>query len=190
MVAAGSISPQPQLFAKEAKMFSDHVAALRARVAQRKTELYQRELNEHRWSVRRNLCALADNRFLAELESAIGRAYQPSRYRAVLRTYTWEEVEAPIRAGCPPLGEVLTGTDVLDRVGNCLAPGFFKCTFRREQLRGQPEERFHVEVTFVAEGFEAPKPPCTCVLRDRTVGFCEICGGHGNRAVVNPEEED
>ena len=59
----------------------------------------------------------------------------------------------------------------------------------REQLREQPE-RFHVEVTFVAEGFEAPKPPCTCVLRDRTVGFCEICGGHGNRVVVNPEEED
>uniref|UniRef100_A0A6C0KUS5 Uncharacterized protein n=1 Tax=viral metagenome TaxID=1070528 RepID=A0A6C0KUS5_9ZZZZ len=170
-------------------MFSAHVSALRACVAERQAELHQRDLNEMRWSVRRDLCALADGRVLSDLEFAIASASSPSHYRAALKTYSRAEVEAPIRNGAPSLAEVLTGTDVLERVGNCLAPGFFKCTFRRELLRDQPE-RFLVEVTFVAARFDAPKPPCTCVLAARTVGFCAVCGGHGNRVVMNPEDDD
>ena len=185
------MSDQPHTLCQEAKMFSACVSDLRACVVERQRELYQYRLNEYRWSVRRDLLALADGDILYALKFAIAAAYSPSRYRATLKSYSRAEVEAPIRAGAEhSLADVLTGTDVLDRVGNCLAPGFFKCTFRREFLLGEGvPERFLVEVTFVAAGFDAPKPPCTCVLRERTVGFCEICGGHGNRVVMNPEEE-
>jgi hypothetical protein len=173
-------------------MFSAHVSDLRACVVERQRELYQWRLNYYRWSVRRDLLALADGDVLDALKFAIAAAYSPSRYRATLKSYSRAEVEAPIRAGSEhSLAEVLTRTDVLDRVGNSLAPGFFKCTFRHEQLRGEGvAERFLVEVTFVAEGFDAPKPPCTCVLRERAAGFCAVCGGHGNRVVMNPEDED
>ena len=165
-------------------MFSDHVVALQQRVAERRIALRQRQLDQRRWAVRRDILRGVvenSNRVLVDLERAIAGAYQERFFSVVLKTYTVEEIEAREPVHQSSIGEVLTGTDVLERVGNCLAPGHFRCHLRRERRRGLPD-LFHVEAIFVSEGFEPHKPPCTCVIRDMTDGFCEVCGGHEVRA--------
>jgi len=172
-------------------MFADHVAVLHQCVAEREIALYQRRLNERRATVRRDLLAAADDRFLETLKNEIARANTSHGYRAVLKTYTVEEVEAREGWHNTSLGEVLTGTDVLQRVANCLAPGHFKCSLRRQRCRKRRvPDQFHIDVTFVATGFEPPKLPCSCIIHDLVDGWC-CCGGYGRRApVMNPEDED
>ena len=170
-------------------MFADHVTALQQCVADRETALRQHRLNQRRWAVRRDILRGADNHFLEALKDEIARSHTPHSYSAVLKTYTVEELEAREPVNQTTLGEVLRGTDVLDRVANCLAPGHFRCHLRRERRRGLPE-LFHIDATFVSERFEAPRLPCTCVVHELTVGFCEVCGGHEVRPVMNPEDED
>lgn len=170
-------------------MFADHVAVLHQCVAEREIALYQRRLDQRRAAVRRDLLNCADNRFLETLKDEIARAHTSHGYRAVLKTYTLEEIETREGWHNTSLGEVLTGTDVLQRVANRLAPGHFKCSLRRVRRRGVPDQ-FHVDVTFVAAGFEPPKLPCSCIVQDMVDGFCH-CGGYGRRApVMNPEDED
>jgi len=113
----------------------------------------------------------------------------------VLRTYSvneWEETDCD---GIE-LGEVFSKTDVLARVANCLAPGFFKCHVRPTNVHGRPAVPHVVRVyqiiaRFYANGVEPEKPPCTCVCSHLTDGFCGVCGGHNIRApqINNPEDE-
>jgi len=118
--------------------------------------------------------------FLPALEVAIAKSHCNYSHSVVLRTYSlaeWLETDADNIE----LGDVFDKTDVLKRVANCLAPGFFKCRVRTTVARqpGMEWTRvrvFEIVARFYAEGIEPEKPPCTCShLAD---GFCGGWGGH------------
>ena len=128
--------------------------------------------------------------FLPALEAAIARSQTDWGQSVVLRTYTNDEWNEEFADGIT-LGEVFRETDVLARVANCLAPGFFQC-----RVSGRPAAQHLVRVwqivaRFHAGGVAAEKPPCTCVCPHLTDGFCDVCGGHNVRApqINNPEDE-
>jgi hypothetical protein len=133
--------------------------------------------------------------FLPALEAAIAKSHSNHGHSVVLRTYSndeWEETDCDDIS----LGEVFRKTDVLQRVANCLAPGFFTCYVRPRAVSGRPAVHHLVRVyeivaRFYADGIEAEKPPCTCVCSYLTDGFCGTCGGHNIRApqINNPEDE-
>ena len=169
----------------EAKMFADNVSVLRALVAKRSEILHQDLLNSHRWSVRRDVLRDAKDTFLPALEAAIARSTTDWGQSVVLRTYTNDEWNEKFADGIT-LGEVFRETDVLARVANCLAPGFFQCRVSPRAVSGRPAVHHLVRVwqivaRFHANGVEAEKPPCTCVLPHLTDGFCDVCGGHNVR---------
>jgi len=176
-------------------MFADNVSALRALVVQRGIVLHQKLLDRRRWSVRRDILRDAKDRFLPALEAAIAMSHSDSGHTVVLCTYSaaeWEEADGD---GIT-VGEVLEKTDVLQRVANCLAPGFFKCHVRPANVHGRPAvphvvRVYQVIARFYANGVEPAKPPCTCVCSHLTDGFCGTCGGHNIRApqINNPEDE-
>jgi len=173
-------------------MFADKIDALRSLVVKRNIVVHQKNLDARRWNVRRSVMRDVKDSFLPALETAIAKAHSDYSHFVVLRTYSvaeWEE------ADCDgiELGEVFEKTDVLQRVANCLAPGFFKCRVRPTVAR-QPGMRvrvYEIVARFYADGIEAEKPPCTCVCSHLTDGFCGTCGGHNVRApqINNPEDE-
>jgi len=177
----------------EAKMFADKIDALRSLVAQRNRVLHQNRLDSRRWSVRRDVMRDAKDTFLPALEAAIAKSHSDYGHTVILRTYSvdeWEETDADDIS----LSEVLEKTDVLQRVANCLAQGFFKCHVQSTVAR-QPGIRvrvYQVIARFYADGVEAEKPSCTCVCSYLTDGFCDVCGGHNVRApaqqINNPED--
>ena len=170
-------------------MFADNIPALRVLVEQRKRVIHQMNLDRRRWGVRRDILVAAQDTFLPALEAAIARSHTDWGQSVVLRTYTNDEWEWE-DADRISLGEVFRKTDVLARVANCLAPGFFKCHVRSTTVR-QPAERvrvYEVIARFYAGGVEAEKPPCTCVCAYLTEGFCDVCGGHNVRA-LNPHPQ-
>ena len=169
-------------------MFANNIDALRRLVEEREIFVHQKRLDSRRWSVRRDILRETKDTFLPALEAAIAKSHSDYGHRVVLRTYSWSEWEAGDRDDTT-LREVLEKTDVLQRVANCLAPGFFKCTIRP---RMQNLVRvYEVVAHFYAEGVEAAKPPCTCVCDYLTDGFCGVCGGHNvlEPQINNPEEE-
>jgi hypothetical protein len=175
-------------------MFTDNIAALRDLVVKRNIVIHQNDLDRLRWSVRRNIMRDVKDTFLPALGAAIAKSHGDYGHSVVLRTYSvaeWEETDADDIS----LGEVLKKTDVLQRVANCLAPGFFKCHVRPTVAR-QPGIRvrvYEIVARFYADGVEPEKPPCTCVCSYLTDGFCETCGGHNVRVarqINNPEDED
>jgi len=173
-------------------MFADKIDALRGLVVQRELVLHQKLLDRRRWSVRRAVMRDVKDTFLPALEAAIAKSHSDYGHAVVLRTYSladWEEADGD---GIT-LGEVLEKTDVLQRVANCLAPGFFKCHVRPAVER-QPGIRvrvYEIVARFYAEGVEAAKPPCTCVCSYLTDGFCDVCGGHNVRNLnLHPREGD
>ena len=184
---------QTHICNQEAKMFTDNIPALRRLVAQREIVVHQKRLDSRRWSARRDVLRNVKDTFLPALEAAIAKSHSDYSHAVVLRTYSlaeWEETDCDDIS----LGEVLEKTDVLQRVANCLAPGFFKCRVRPTVAR-QPGMRarvYEIIARFYAEGIEADKPPCTCVCSYLTDGFCETCGGHNVRApqINNPEDEE
>jgi hypothetical protein len=176
-------------------MFADNVPALRALVVKRSEVLHQDLLNRRRWNVRRDVLRNAKDTFLPALEAAIARSHTDYGQSVVLRTYTNDEWEEEDADGIT-LGEVFKKTDVLARVANCLAPGFFQCRVSPRAVSGRPAVQHLVRVwqivaRFHAGGVEAEKPPCTCVCSYLTDGFCDICGGHNVRMpqINNPEDE-
>jgi hypothetical protein len=176
-------------------MFTDNIAALRGLVVKRERVIHQMNLDARRWSVRRAVMRDVKDSFLPALEAAIAKSHSEYSHTVVLRTYSvaeWEETDCD---GIE-LGEVFSKTDVLQRVANCLAPGFFKCHVRPTVAR-QPGIRvrvYEIVARFYAGGVEAAKPPCTCVCSYLTDGFCDICGGHNvlvpQPQINNPEDED
>jgi hypothetical protein len=179
-------------------MFTDKIEALRALVVQRQIVLHQKLLDRRRWSVRRDILRDAKERFLPALEAAIATSHTDSGHTVVLCTYSaaeWTEPDGDNTTLC----EVLEKTDVLQRVANCLAPGFFKCHVRTANVHGRPAvphvvRVYQVIARFYANGVEPEKPPCTCVCSHLTDGFCCVCGGHNvlaaHHQINNPEDED
>ena len=175
-------------------MFADKIDALRSLVVKRQRVVHQKNLDARRWSVRRSVMRDVKDTFLPALEAAIAKAHSDYSHFVVLRTYSiaeWEE------ADCDGIefGEVFEKTDVLERVANCLAPGFFKCRVRPSNVHGRPAvphvvRVYQVIARFYAGGVEAAKPPCTCVCSHLTDGFCGVCGGHNVRQINNPEDEE
>jgi len=173
-------------------MFTDNIAALRGLVIKRERVYRQRHLDSRRWAVRRDILRDAKDQFLGALQDAIESANSEYGYTVVLRRYSSAEMETPDRDDST-LREVLKETDVLERVANCLAPGFFKCHARTVRARGAADTYYEIVARFYAGGVEAAKPPCTCVCAYLTDGFCDICGGHNVRVarqINNPEEEE
>ena len=174
-------------------MFTDKIEALRELVVQRDLVLHQKRLDNRRWSVRRAVMRDVKDSFLPALETSIAKSHSDYGHTVVLRSYSvadWEEADGD---GIT-LGEVLKKTDVLQRVANCLAPGFFKCHVRNATVHGRPAvphlvRVYQVIARFYANGVEAEKPPCTCVCSFLTDGFCGVCGGHNVRQINNPEDE-
>ena len=187
------ITKQPA-FRTEAKMFTDKIESLRELVVQRDLVLHQKRLDNRRWSVRRDILRDAKNSFLPALETSIAESHSEHGHTVLLRTYSaaeWEKIDVDNTS----LGEVLKRTDVLERVANCLAPGFFKCHVRPANVHGRPAvphvvRVYQVIARFYAGGVEAAKPPCTCVCSHLTDGFCGVCGGHNVRQINNPEDEE
>jgi hypothetical protein len=179
---------------KDAKMFANKIDALRGLVVQRELVLHQKRLDNRRWSVRRDILRDAKDSFLPALEAAIAKSHNDYGHTVLLRTYSvadWEEADGDGITLC----EVLEKTDVLQRVANCLAPGFFKCHVRPANVHGRPAvphvvRVYQVIARFYAGGVEAAKPPCTCVCSHLTDGFCGVCGGHNVRQINNPEDEE
>lgn len=175
------------------KMFTDSIAALRQAVVVRQQELHKQELNERRWSVRKNILQDVDGRFIDSMEFAIASSYTDYGYTVTLRRFSSAELNTEAGNGTT-LREVIEETDVLERVANCLAPGFFKCSLRRMPLRFQragEEKIFEVMARFYPEGVEPVKPPCTCVCSYLTDGFCDTCGGHNVRDILHhPRAEE
>jgi len=173
-------------------MFTDKIEALRGLVLNRERVIHQKNLDARRWSVRRAVMRDVKDTFLPALEAAIAKSHSEYSHTVVLRTYSvneWEETDCD---GIE-LGEVFSKTDVLARVANCLAPGFFKCHVRPTVAR-QPGIRvrvYEIVARFYADSVEPAKPPCTCVCHHLTDGFCGTCGGHNIRApqINNPEDE-
>jgi hypothetical protein len=177
----------------KAKMFADNVSVLRALVAKRSEIIHQMDLDRRRWSVRRDVLRDVKDTFLPALEAAIARSHTDWGHSVVLRTYTNDEWEEEDADGIT-LDEVFRKTDVLARVANCLAPGFFQCRVSPPRC-GRPARHHLVRVwqivaRFHAGGVEAEKPPCTCVLPHLTDGFCDVCGGHNVRDLVRYPRED
>jgi hypothetical protein len=175
-------------------MFSANISALRDLVVQRDRVLHQMHLDRRRWSVRRDVMRDVKDRFLAALEAAIAKSHSDYGHTVVLRTYSLAEWEKTDGDGIA-LDEIFKKTDVLQRVANCLAPGFFKCHVRSTTVRQLAEcvRVYEIVARFYADGVEAAKPPCTCVCSHLTDGFCGVCGGHNvlaARQINNPEEED
>jgi len=179
-------------------MFTDKIEALRGLVFQRQIVLHQKNLDRRRWSVRRDILRDAKDRFLPALEAAIAMSHTDSGHTVVLCTYSAAEWTEP-DGDNTTLSEVLEKTDVLQRVANCLAPGFFKCHVRPANVHGRPAVPHVVRVyqiiaRFYANGVEPEKPPCTCVCSHLTDGFCRVCGGHNviaaQHQINNPEDED
>jgi len=170
-------------------MFTNSIAALRSQVVKRNIVLHQNDLDRRRWSVRRDVLRDAKDTFLPALKAAIAKSHSDYSHAVVLRSYSvaeWEETDADNNA----LSEVFEKTDVLARIANCLAPGFFKCRVRPTVAR-QPGMRvrvYEIVARFYANGVEAEKPPCTCVCSHLTDGFCETCGGHNVRDPRAEEE--
>jgi hypothetical protein len=159
-------------------MFADKIDSLRGLVVNRERVIHQKNLDRRRWSVRRAVMRDVKDSFLPALEAAIGKSHSDYGHTVVLRTYSvaeWTETDCDDIS----LGEVFEKTDVLERVANCLAPGFFKChvrpTIARQRMRARVYE---IVARFYAGGIEAEKPPCTCVCSYLTDGFCDVCGGH------------
>jgi len=176
-------------------MFTNKIDALRALVVDRNIVVRQKRLDSRRWNVRRSVMRDVKDSFLPALEAAIAKSHSDYSHSVVLRTYSvaeWEEADGD---GIK-LGEVFSKTDVLQRVANCLAPGFFKCRVRPATVHGRPAVPHLVRVyeiiaRFYADGIEAEKPPCTCVCSHLTDGFCGTCGGHNvpQPQINNPEDE-
>ena len=176
-------------------MFSDKIDSLRSLVLQRERILHQKRLDGRRWGVQRDILVAAQDTLLPALEAAIAKSYSHYGHTVVLRTYSYSEMEwVDDHDIC--LREVLEKTDVLERVANCLAPGFFKCYVRPTTVRqpGAQVRIYEVIARFYADGVEAAKPPCTCVCAHLTDGFCGVCGGHNVRIprpqINNPEDEE
>jgi len=179
-------------------MFANKIDPLRTLVVERNIVLHQKRLDSRRWNVRRNMMQDVKDSFLPALEAAIAKSHSDYGHKVVLRTYSvaeWEEADGD---GIT-LGEVLKKTDVLQRVANCLALGFFKCHVSTRAVSGRPAVHHLVRVyeviaRFYADGVEPEKPPCTCVCSYLTDGFCRVCGGHNVRAaqpqINNPEDEE
>jgi hypothetical protein len=177
-------------------MFANNIDALRGLVEERSRVLHQKNLDRRRWSVRRDILRDAKESFLPALEAAIAMSHGDYGHTVILRTYSaaeWTESDGDNTT----LFEVLEKTDVLQRVENCLAPGFFKCRVRPANVHGRPAVPHVVRVyqiiaRFYAGGVEAEKPPCTCVCSHLTDGFCAVCGGHNVLApaqqINNPED--
>lgn len=178
-------------------MFADKIEALRALVVKRSEILHQNLLNRRRWNVRRAVLRDVKDTFLPALEAAIAKSHSDYGHTVVLRTYSVDEWEEADGDGIT-LGEVFRKTDVLARVANCLAPGFFQCHVSPRAVSGRPAVHHLVRVyeiiaRFYAGGVEAEKPPCTCVCSHLTDGFCRVCGGHNVLAapqINNPEDEE
>ena len=163
-------------------MFTNSIDALRRLVLKRNIVLHQKCLDARRWGVQRDILVAAQDTFLPALEAAIAKSHSKYGHQVVLRTYMDDEWEWEDSDGIT-LGEILKKTDVLERVANCLAPGFFKCHVRPAVER-QPGIRvrvYEIVARFYADGVEAEKPPCTCVCSHLTDGFCDTCGGHNVR---------
>ena len=170
-------------------MFADKIDALRRLVVQRQRVIHQKNLDSRRWSVRRDVMRDVKDTLLPALEAAIAKSHSDYGHTVILRTYSVDEWEKTDCDGIT-LGEVLEKTDVLQRVSNCLAPGFFNCRVRATVAR-QPGIRvrvYEIVARFYANGVEAEKPPCTCVCSHLTDGFCETCGGHNVRDPRAEEE--
>jgi hypothetical protein len=174
-------------------MFANNIDALRSLVEERERVVHQKRLDSRRWSVRRDVMRDVKDTFLPALEAAIAKSHSDYGHMVVLRTYSvedWEETDAEGIA----LGVVLEKTDVLQRVANCLAPGFFKCRVRPTVVRqaGVRVRVYEVIARFHANGVMADRPPCTCVCSYLTDGFCDVCGGHNVLApaqqINNPED--
>jgi len=179
-------------------MFTDKIEALRGLIVERSIVLHQKNLDRRRWSVRRDILRDAKDRFLPALEAAIATSHSDSGHTVVLCTYSAAEWTEP-DGDNTTLSEVLEKTDVLQRVANCLAPGFFKCHVRPANVHGRPAvphvvRVYQVIARFYANGVEPEKPPCTCVCSHLTDGFCRVCGGHNviaaHHQINNPEDED
>ncbi len=168
-------------------MFANNIDALRSLVVQRELVLHQKRLDNRRWSVRRDILLWSAS-FLSDLEAAIASSHSEYGHQVVLRRYSFAEMETgDCNDTC--LREVINDTDVLERVANCLAPGFFKCHVRRQQ-RGSAAASYEVVARFYADGFEPAKPPCTCVTHYLTDGFCNCCGGHNLRDLARYPREN
>jgi hypothetical protein len=174
-------------------MFTNSIASLRRAVVVRQQELHQHKLNERRWSVRKTILQDVDGRFIDSMEFAIASSYTDYAYTATLCSFSSAELDTEADNGTT-LREVIEKTDVLERVANRLAPGFFKCRLRHMPLRFQragEEKVFEVVARFYPEGFEPVKPPCTCVCSYLTDGFCDTCGGHNVRNILrHPRAEE
>jgi hypothetical protein len=70
--------------------------------------------------------------------------------------------------------DMCTHTDFLDRLGNILCPGRFKC--RMTRYDGARAEDRVIVASFWLKGFEPVKLPCLCAVAGS--GFCETCGGY------------
>ena len=170
-------------------MFTNSIAALRSLVLKRQRVVHQKNLDARRWGVRRDVLVAAQDTLLPALEAAIAKSHSDYGHTVVLRTYSVAEWEGEDADGIT-LGEVFEKTDVLARIANCLAPGFFKCRVRPTVAR-QPGIRvrvYEIVARFYADGVEAEKPPCTCVCSHLTDGFCDTCGGHNIRDPRAEEE--
>ena len=164
-------------------MFADKIDILRHAVVVREREHRQKKLNDRRRAVMKDVMRDAKDSFLDAMKSAIASSYTDYGHQVVLRTYSIAEMEKPDEDDITLL-EVIRETDVLDRVVNCLAPGFFRyAVIRKPCLPQRPGEKyvFEIKVRFHAYGFEPIKPPCTCVCSYLTDGFCDVCGGHNVR---------
>jgi hypothetical protein len=176
---------------KSSKMFTNNIDTLRSLVVERERVVHQKRLDSRRWNVRRAVLRDVKDTFLPALESAIAKSHSEYGRTVVLRTYSndeWEETDVEHIT----LGEVFRKTDVLQRVANCLAPGFFKCHVRPRSAVHHLVRVYEVIARFHASGVEADKPPCTCVCADLTDGFCRVCGGHNvlSPQINNPEDEE
>jgi hypothetical protein len=181
---------------KSSKMFANNIEALRSLVVERERVVHQKRLDSRRWNVRRAVMRGVKDTFLPALEAAIAKSHSDHGHTVVLRTYSNDEWEETDGDGIT-LGEVFRKTDVLQRVANCFAPGFFKCHVRPRAVSGRPAVHHLVRVyeviaRFHASGVEADKPPCTCVCSHLTDGFCRVCGGHNvlSPQINNPEDEE
>jgi hypothetical protein len=182
-----------------ARQFHGHAADVHALQGQRREiVLHQKNLDRRRWSVKRDILRDSKDTFLPALEAQIATSHSDYGHTVLLRTYSaaeWTESDGDNTTLC----EVLEKTDILERVANCLAPGFFKCRVRPANVHGRPAVPHVVRVyqiiaRFYANGVEASKPPCTCVCSHLTDGFCRVCGGHNVLAaqhqINNPEDEE
>lgn len=174
---------------QEAKMFSANVAALRTCVENRESALRQKHLEQRRTTVIREILRASADGFIGALEDAIADAHTHYGYSIVLRTWSVAEISAVSRGHSSSLLEVFRETDVLTRLGNCLAPGHFKCDLRKRRQHRDAPETYDLVVRFVSAGFAPDKPACCCIVHDLVHGWCDLCGGYGT-AVMNPEDED